>query len=145
MNLYDTVTKDAMSRRLGDVILLTFGRGQGALIADSVDFMQARKWGEQRQASGNEQRDFQLWLNQIEAFVPRYGSGLAAKGGMSRLLRLARSMQMAGLNHEDWAFPRDVADELRKHPSVASAQIEDKTETEEKPDDDGEASVQKSE
>jgi len=120
MNLFDKVMKGASVRRLGDLNLVNLGAQRGTMLVEAQDFLQARKWAQQKQASGNDYRDFQQLLDRIEVYVPRYGSGFAAKGHANRLLRLARAMQSLGLNHEDWAFPRSVADEMRKRPGVSA-------------------------
>lgn len=118
MNLYDTIMKNVTVRRLGDLMLLSFGLRGGSMIVESVDLIQARKWAQQKQSLGNEVRDLQMLLDRLETYVARHGSGIAAKGQAPRLLRMAKAMQNLGLNHEDWAFPRAVADELRKNPGM---------------------------
>lgn len=119
MNLFDKVMKGAMMRRMGDLTMVTFGTRGGSMMVASMDFQSARKWAQQKTASGNDARDFQLLLNRMECFVARYGSGLASRGSRTQLLALARAMQNLGYNHEDWSFPRDVADELRRRPGDA--------------------------
>jgi len=120
MNLFDKVMKGASVRRLGDLILVNLGSQRGTMLVDAQDFLQARKWAQQKQATGNDPHDLQLLLDRIEVYVTRYGSGFPAKGNSNRLLRMARAMQALGLNHEDWTFPRSVADEMRKNPGMSA-------------------------
>ena len=121
MNLFDKVMKGAMMRRMGDLTMVTFGTRGGSMMVASMDFQSARKWAQQKSASGNDARDFQQLLARLECFVARYGSGLASRGNRAQLLALARAMQNLGYNHEDWSFPREVADELHQRCELAEA------------------------
>lgn len=114
MNLFDTVMKGAAVRRLGELSLVIFGTRGGSLILESLEFQSARKWAQQKTASGNEVQDLALLLGRLDCYVSRYGSGIAPKGTRPRLLRLAKAMRDCGYNHEDWNFSREVADEMRK-------------------------------
>ncbi|MDN5938174.1 MAG: hypothetical protein L0H83_05880 [Salinisphaera sp.] len=116
MNLFDAVLKGASVRRLGDLTLVNLGAHGGSLLLESRDFQSSRKWALQKQASGNAGRDFQMLLSRLECLVSRYGTGIPAKGSPAQLLRLAEAMHGLGYHHEDWNFPRAVADELRKAP-----------------------------
>lgn len=121
-NLFDTVMDGASVRRLGDLTVVYFGRSGGGLLVDSVAFLSMRKWAQQKPASGNHARDLNLLLGRLECYVARHGSGIAPKGGGARLLRLAKAMHGQGMDPEDWNFPREVADELRRKPEPADGQ-----------------------
>lgn len=118
MNLFDAVMRNATSRRMGELTLVSFGLRGGAILVGSADLLSARKWAQQKPSTGNEPRDLDLLLGRLECYVARHGSGIAAKGSRPRLLNLGKALRGLGLDPEDWSFPREVADELRKRPAA---------------------------
>ncbi len=111
-SLLAAMTEGGNIRSVGTITIIVLGRGRGALITPSMDFIGIRKWTESRTATGIEYRDLNLFLDRFDLCVARSGSALATKGHTSSLIGLAKEMKSAGLELSDWTFPKDVWDEI---------------------------------
>ncbi len=111
-NLLKALTEGGSIRTVGTVTLVVLGRGRGALVTPSMDFISVRKWTESRTATGIEYRDINLFMDRFDTCVARSGSSVATKGHTSSLVGLAKEMKSAGFELSDWNFPKAVRDEL---------------------------------
>lgn len=118
MNLFDAATQNGCVKRLGELTIVSLALGHGGMVMDAMDFLLLRKWAQRRASTENPQRDMQLFLDHIELAIARTGSALPTRGHASRVLQLAKKLKGAGMNLSDWNIPRDIIDELTRHPTA---------------------------
>lgn len=110
-NIFETIAGNGV-RFVGDLALIVFPMGNGAIITYKDLYLQARRWAENKPDTHNLGRNIEQFCNQIDTYAARFGTTYPTKGHSSVLLKLAKAMQGGGMDIEEWGFPKDVVMEM---------------------------------
>lgn len=116
-NLFEAATARGRLIRQGDIACIVMD-GAGAMVVPSQDLLQAQKWAQSRPPSGNMLTDRARFLDKITALVSRPGSIQATRGNEKQIERLARAMQQAGYDLNEWT----LTPEMKNLPPLGSAE-----------------------
>jgi hypothetical protein len=95
-------------RFVGDMALIVMPMGHGAIICFKDTYLNAKRWADGKPDTHILARNVELFCAQLEMYVSRLGSALPTKGHSFTLLKLAKAMRGAGMDIDEWGFPKDV-------------------------------------
>jgi len=106
-SLYESATQRARVIRHLDIVCFIVD-GAGAMIVPMADFVQTQKWASARIASGNAMNDRGRLIERWLVLVSRPGSIAQTRGHPRQLAAIARSMQAAGYDLNEWTLPLEI-------------------------------------
>lgn len=91
--------------------------GNGACVVLDVEFNAAQKWGMGRTSAGNPGSDRTKIFDQLTTLIARPGSFVTTRGNDKPIEDIARFMQSAGFDLNDWGLPPSVKALFSKGPA----------------------------
>lgn len=106
-SLFESATQRTRVIRHLDIVCFIVDGG-GAMIVPTADYVQTQKWASARIASGNPLNDRGRLIERWLVLVSRPGSIAPTRGNPRQLAAIARSMQAAGYDLNEWSLPPEI-------------------------------------
>ena len=106
-NLFEAATARGRVVNHGDIMCIIMD-GNGAVIVDAQEFVQARKWAQSKLPTSNTLTDRARLLDQFTILVSRPGSVQSTRGNERQLHKIVKSMLAAGYEVSEWTLPQEL-------------------------------------